>query len=132
MAAGLLILLASSLGDWGESGRQPRSSYELIRLVDRLHFMKPGLSTALARCWYAMPLAVVLALAALTTGRALAAATFACLAGAGGLALATRVERSALRIQDGLIYGRAGAMMSVLAGVALVLTRPHPRHEGDQ
>jgi len=124
MLVGLVLILVESFRPWGQSGSRVRSSYALVAVADRLGFISPGLYTALARSWFVVPFGVVLALWCVLTNRLLAASAVSVIVGCGAMAMAQTVERSPLLALNGVVVGRAGGMMSVLAAVATVMTAP--------
>jgi len=124
MLLGLVLVLLASFRPWGASGSRERSSYALVAVADRLGFITPGLFTVLARSWFAVPLAVAVAVGLVLSNRILAAVAVASIVGCGAMAMAQTVERSPLLALDAVAVGRFGGMMAVLAGVATVLLLP--------
>jgi hypothetical protein len=127
MLVGLATIALASFRPWGASGTRQRSSYALVAVADRLGFISPGLFTVLARSWFAMPLAVVVALWCVITNRVLIAATVSAVVGIGALAMAQTVERSPLLALDAVSTGRVGGMIAVLSSVATVMAVPTVR-----
>ncbi|MCU1346893.1 MAG: hypothetical protein JWL70_3159 [Acidimicrobiia bacterium] len=124
MLVGVVMVLLASFQPWGASGSRQRSSYALVAVADRLGFISPGLFTALARSWFAVPLGVVAAVWLVLTGRILLSAAVSAVVGCGSLAMARTVDRSPLLALNGASLGRAGGMIAVLASVLTVMVSP--------
>jgi hypothetical protein len=117
VVVGALAVAGAGFLPWGASGREERSSYALVGVVDRLDVLD-GPAAVLARAWYLAPAAAaVVWLAAAAQRRALALAVAAVLA-AAGVALALAVRASPLTARPGTCATIAGA---AVVGAGLVL-----------
>jgi hypothetical protein len=129
LVAGPIVVVAGSLGPWLRSGRQPRSSYQLAALLDRLDLLS-GPSLLVVRVWVLVPLAAGAVIATALLGRvrlAGAIGTFVGLFAAAVAAMAVlAAHRSPLRTQWGVVTTTLGALPCTFAGV-IALTRSSGR-----
>jgi hypothetical protein len=114
----LIVLLGSAL-PWGGSGREDRSSFELVQVADRLDVLE-GAAAVVARAWLLLPFAVAVIAIAGVTGRRRLAAVLGTVVAVLAVGLALAVLRSPLLARVGVPVTMVGAALLALAGVGAI------------
>lgn len=127
VTGGLVVLVVGSFLPWASSGSRSRSSYELVRVADRLDLLPGGWQSGAARAWFATPLVAALAAAAPLARHHLAPRVGAVAAAAVAvfaLVLVVMVHRSPLTADVGTTTSAVGAVATLVGAVVLSVTTP--------
>lgn len=130
LVAGPTVTLVGSFLGWARTGEATRSSYRLLRSARTLGVL-PDPFDRLAALWYLLPVAVGVLWLAAATGRVRLAGALALVVGLGAGAAVVAVVRSPLLTAAGLAVAGAGAVLSLVGGLAALLAgspagRGHP------
>jgi hypothetical protein len=120
------VVVVGSLGPWLRSGRQPRSSYELAALLDRLDVL-PTAGVVIVRLWVLVPVAAAAVVAAALVGRLRLAGGMGAVVGLYAVAVAAAAvlaaHRSPLRTQWGVVTTTMGAAACTVTGALALASR---------
>lgn len=121
---GLVLLVIGSFMPWARSGTRQRSSYELVRVADRLDLLPGGWQAGAARAWFAVPLVAVLAATAPLWRPPLvrrAGSIAAVLVSVFALVLVVIVHRSPLSTDVGATTSAIGATVTLCGACVMAL-----------
>ncbi len=120
--AGLAVVVVASFGPWLRSGERVRSSYDLVKVVDRIEVLDGGALRWLSTVWVCVPLLAAIALACFVGGAPRWAATVGAVVGAFALLAGWAVLDAPLRAEWGTRVAVVGGALVLISGAAVIAT----------
>ncbi len=121
-AAGSGVVGLAGFLPWASTGRTPRSSFDLVRLADRLELVSTGWHEQLLVLWVMVPFLAALGLLAAALGRPRPVLVATSLASGLGVIAVAVVVRTPLQLRPGVWIALAGSLIG-LGGITSLVIR---------
>ena len=120
--AALAAIVLASFAPWLRSGERTRSSYDLVKVIDRIELLGGGSLRWLPAVWVCVPLLAAVALACFVAGAPRWAASVGAVVGGFALVVGWAVLEAPLRAEWGSRVAVGGGALVLISGTAVIAT----------